>query len=245
VRRPLPVAGLPAPLAGRTLLQVSDLHIGRRVSDAYVARVFERAVALHPDLVAYTGDFVSWYPPAFDKMRRLFERAPRGTLGTVGILGNHDYWRNWSHPEIAAEVAAIATAYGVRVLRNESCEIAGLQFAGLDDLWAGRFDPRRALAGIDPARACVALSHNPDTADLEGWGAWRGWILAGHTHGGQVRLPFLPPPFLPVRNRRYAAGECAAPQGRRLYVSRGVGHLTPVRFNVRPEITLFTLAPAA
>jgi predicted MPP superfamily phosphohydrolase len=245
VRRPLPVAGLPAALAGRALLQISDLHIGRRVSDAYLARVFERATALAPDLVVYTGDFVSWYPPAFRKMRRLFERAPRGRLATLGILGNHDYGRNWSHPEIAAEVADTAAAYGVRMLRNESCEIEGLQVAGLDDLWAGRFDPGRVMGGLDPARAALALSHNPDTADLPGWGAFRGWILAGHTHGGQVRLPFLPPLLLPVRNRRYASGACACPEGRRMYVSRGVGHLTPVRFNVRPEITLFTLTRPA
>ncbi len=245
MRRSLPVAGLPERLAGRTLLQISDLHIGRRVSDAYLARVFERAVALAPDIVAYTGDFVSWYPPTFGKMRRLFERAPRGRLGTLGILGNHDYGPRWSRPEIADEVAATAGAFGVRVLRNQACEIEGLQFAGLDDLWAGRFAPERVMGGIDPARAGLALSHNPDTADLPGWGAFRGWILAGHTHGGQVRLPFLPPPFLPVRNRRYAQGACACPEGRRMYVSRGVGHLTPVRFNVRPEITLFTLTRPA
>ena len=241
VRRPLQIAGLPAGLLGRTLLQLSDLHIGRRVSDAYLARVFRRAVALAPDVVVYTGDFVSWYPPTFGKMRRLFERAPRGALGTVGILGNHDYGRDWSHAEIADEVAATAGASGVRVLRNEVTEIAGLQVAGLDDLWAGRFAPEGAMARLDPARAAIALSHNPDTADLPGWGTFRGWILSGHTHGGQVRLPFLPPPFLPVRNKRYASGVCDAPGGRRLYVSRGVGHLAPVRLNVRPEITLFTL----
>ena len=130
MRRPLPVAGLPGTLAGRTLLQLSDLHIGRRVSDTYLARVFERATALAPDIVAYTGDFVSWYPPTFQKMRRLFERAPRGRLGTVGILGNHDYGRGWSHPEIAAEVAATASGHGVRMLRNRACEIEGLQIAG-------------------------------------------------------------------------------------------------------------------
>ena len=125
VRRALPVAGLPAGLAGKTLLQLSDLHIGRRVSDGYLARVFERAATLAPDLVVHTGDFVSWYPPTFGKMRRLFERAPRGLLATLGILGNHDYGRGWSHPEIADEVVATAGAFGVRMLRNEACEIAG------------------------------------------------------------------------------------------------------------------------
>jgi predicted MPP superfamily phosphohydrolase len=215
------------------------------VSDDYLAHVFTVASALAADVVVHTGDFVSWYPPAFDKMRRLFAHAPRGRIATLGILGNHDYWRDWSHPEIAAQVAEIATSCGVRVLRNEIADVEGLQVLGLDDLWAGQFAPEQAVSSLDPSRAMLALSHNPDTADLEAWGPFRGWILAGHTHGGQVRLPFLPPPLLPVRNKRYWAGAFDCPGGRQMYVNRGVGHLTPVRFNVRPEITLFTLSALA
>jgi predicted MPP superfamily phosphohydrolase len=70
-------------------------------------------------------------------------------------------------------------------------------------------------------------------------------VLAGHTHGGQCKPPFLPPPLLPVRNRRYTAGEFAVAPGRTLYINRGLGHLIQVRFNVRPELTLFTLERAA
>ena len=66
-------------------------------------------------------------------------------------------------------------------------------------------------------------------------------MLAGHTHGGQCKPPFLPPPLLPVQNHRYVAGEVAVDTHRTLYISRGVGHLIRARFNVRPEITLFTL----
>ncbi|MCX6880478.1 MAG: hypothetical protein NTW21_42740 [Verrucomicrobia bacterium] len=73
---------------------------------------------------------------------------------------------------------------------------------------------------------------------------YMGWILAGHTHGGQCKPPFLPPPLLPVRNRRYVAGEYPLAGSRSLYVSRGVGHLIQVRFNVRPEITLFQMTRA-
>jgi len=246
VRRPLAIEGLPDALVGKTLLQISDLHIGRRVSDPYLASVFQRANELNADLVAYTGDFVSWYPPTFEKMRRLFHHAPRGRIATLGILGNHDYGRNWSHPEIADQVVATATSFGVHILRNQVREVEGLQVLGLDDLWAKRFSPENAVGALDPSRAMLALSHNPDTADLPGWGAFRGWILAGHTHGGQVRpIPFLPPPILPVVNKRYFSGAFECADGRRMYVSRGVGHLTPVRFNVRPEITLFTLLRAA
>ena len=76
------------------------------------------------------------------------------------------------------------------------------------------------------------------------WGGYAGWILAGHTHGGQCRPPFLPPPLIPVRNRRYTSGEFEVGGGRRLYINRGLGYLIRVRFNVRPEVTLFELTRA-
>ncbi len=96
----------------------------------------------------------------------------------------------------------------------------------------------------DRQKPAIVLSHNPDTADLAGWAGYQGWILSGHTHGGQCKPPFLPPPLLPVRNKRYTCGEVAVEGGRRLYISRGVGHTLMVRFNVRPEVTVFTLQPA-
>ena len=79
---------------------------------------------------------------------------------------------------------------------------------------------------------------------MPGWLGYEGWILSGHTHGGQCKPPFLPPPLMPVRNRRYTSGESRSPGGRRLYISRGVGHTLRVRFNVRPEVTVFTLQRA-
>ena len=128
------------------------------------------------------------------------------------------------------------------MLRNEACSVAGLTFVGVDDLWSGAFAPGIAFGGISTTQAVIALCHNPDGADCPGWETFRGWILAGHTHGGQCKPPLLPPPILPVRNRRYIAGEVPLADGRRLYINRGLGHLLQVRFNVRPEITVFTLA---
>jgi hypothetical protein len=80
--------------------------------------------------------------------------------------------------------------------------------------------------------------------DLDGWEGFRGWVLSGHTHGGQCKPPFLPPPLLPVKNKRYTSGEFALDRERTLYISRGVGHVLQVRFNVRPEVKLFELQPA-
>jgi predicted MPP superfamily phosphohydrolase len=245
VRRPLPLAGLPPGWEGRTLLQLTDVHVGKRVDDDYLLDSFALAAGLAPDLVVVTGDLTSHHRRVHDQAESIYRRLPRGRFGTFAVLGNHDYGPNWAHPPIAAELVEAVATDGLSVLRNERVDLGGLELLGLDDLWAGRFGADDLLArGRRGPRAAIALSHNPDTADLPVWEGWRGWILAGHTHGGQCRPPFLPPPLLPVLNRRYTAGAFDVGPGRTLYVNRGLGHLTRVRFNVRPELTLFELVPS-
>jgi uncharacterized protein len=247
--RDLPVAGLPAALDGRLLVQLSDLHVGPRVSDAYLVDAFARAAALRPDLVVVTGDFLTHRAgrgeSQYAQLREVLAHLPRGGLATLGILGNHDYGVSWAEPAVAARVAREAERAGVRVLRNEAANVAGLDVVGVDDLWARRANPAAALEARSGS-ASLVLCHNPDAVDEpHGWDDYAGWVLAGHTHGGQCKPPFLPPPILPVKNARYAAGEVDAGPGRRLYVTRGLGHLISARFNVRPEITAFTLRRAA
>ena len=245
VRRDLPIVNLPAALAGRTLVQLSDIHIGAQVDDDYLARVFASVTALRPDLVVHTGDLITYAGDrTIAQARNVLATFPRGKLGTFATLGNHDYGRNWSEPLVALQVARLLTQAGCTVLRNQAAEVAGLSIVGLDDLWARRFFPDLALRRLVPGQPALVLSHNPDTCDIQAWSGYQGWILAGHTHGGQCKPPFLPPPLLPVRNRRYTAGEFALADGRKLYINRGVGHLLRVRFNVRPEVTVFTLTPA-
>lgn len=244
VERELPIENLPPTLAGARLAQLSDLHIGPQVSDAYLIHSFDRISALKPDLVAITGDFISYRDGGgadqFDTLRTVLAHLPQGRLATVGILGNHDYGRGWNEPVVAARVVAEAERAGVRMLRNETCSVAGLDLVGVDDLWARRGDPVAALRARS-SDAALVLVHNPDAADQQPWPDYHGWMLAGHTHGGQCRPPFLPPPLLPVQNKRYVSGAVSVDAARTLYISRGVGHLIQARFNVRPEITLFTL----
>lgn len=244
VRRPLAIHRLPPSLGGRTLVQVSDIHVGPRVDDDYVLATFRRIADLRPDIIVLTGDFVSHHTDVFAQLTSIYRHFPSGRIGTVAILGNHDYGPAWRHPELAARLVETVQSFGINVLRNQVCDLGGLQIAGLDDLWADQFRPAAALAQLDPRRAAIVLSHNPDTVDLPVWEDYEGWILSGHTHGGQCKPPFLPPPLLPVRNRRYTSGDFALAGNRRLYISRGVGHLLHVRFNVRPEVTVFDLAPA-
>ncbi len=248
-RRELPVAGLPGTLRGATLVQLSDLHVGGWMDDGYIVSVLERVRRLAPDFIVHTGDFVTQRlgGPFLERLSRVMRHAPRGRLGTLGILGNHDYGGGWLAAEYPAERAAAVCAHveaaGVTMLRNAHLTLAGLTWVGIDDLWSGRLDLARALDGVPPEAPAIHLCHNPDGADLPGWEGRRGWILSGHTHGGQVRLPFLPPLVLNVRNRRYVAGAFDLRDGRRLYVSRGVGYVTPIRIGVRPEVAVFTLVP--
>ena len=273
VRRPMPLEQLPPELAGRTLLQISDIHVGRQVSSSYLVRALSAARDLAPDFVCFSGDFVSYRSAReYRELAHVLRALPLGRLATVGSLGNHDYGLGWRHLDVADHLSAVATDAGVHVLRNEVRRVGGLQFAGLADLWSPEFgafaeppllglfsqrsdtsrvptaphatEARATLRSLTPGQPTVVLAHNPDAQDLPIWDGVRGWVLSGHTHGGQIKPPFLPPLVLPVRNKRYTAGAFDVGPGRTLYINRGLGHLLQMRFNVRPELTLFTLERA-
>lgn len=235
---------LPQELEGRSLIQLSDLHIGPQVDDRYLLDVFERVKELTPDLLVYTGDFVSSNTDLNQHAPRMIAKLPQGSLGTFGILGNHDYGQGWHDAKAADRIVNLADASGIRILRNEAVDLRGLRILGLDELWANRFDLSRVPPPAQPHVPSIALVHNPDAADLDGWGDYSGWILAGHTHGGQCKPPFLPPPVLPVTNRRYTSGVFEIATQCFMHISRGVGYLRRVRFNVRPEVTVFQLRRA-
>lgn len=241
VKRDLPIARLPDGLKGKILVQISDIHASGRVSEKYLAESFARISDLEPDIVVYTGDFITLDDKTDVRMERLFPELPVGKLGTAAILGNHDYGVNWQEESWAQKIISKLAESGIPVLRNEVLEIGGLQIVGMDDLWADLFFPEKAFGQWDKERAGIVLSHNPDTVDKPGWGDYRGWILAGHTHGGQCKPPFLPPPMLPVENRRYSSGHIPLGDGRDLYINRALGYLHSVRFNARPEVTVFTM----
>jgi predicted MPP superfamily phosphohydrolase len=247
VRRPLRLAQLPPALEGRTLLQLSDLHVGHRVDSDYLIGALRDATALAPDFVAITGDFVSYQSAReYGELARVLSAMPRGRIATVAALGNHDYGFGWRQMDVAEQVTRVVSDAGAIVLRNEVRTLGGIQFAGLGDLWSPEFDAGAVatLRTVGAGLPTIVLAHNPDAQDLPIWDGIDGWVLAGHTHGGQVKPPFLPPPLLPVRNKRYTAGEFVVGEKRRMYINRGLGHLLQVRFNVRPEMTLFTLVRA-
>jgi uncharacterized protein len=246
VERDLPIRHLPQEWVGKRLVQLSDIHVGHSVSDDYLIESFRRVAELQADVVIATGDFVTCRhgQVPVEQAQQVFRHFPRGTTATLGVLGNHDYGLNSDDHVAARTVTDILTDSGLTVLRNQSINLQGLTVVGFDDLLGRKLDAPAAFAGTSGETARLVLCHNPDAADRAYWHDYEGWILVGHTHGGQCKPPLLAPPLLPVRNRRYTAGEIVLDNNRRMYINRGLGHLLPVRFNCRPEVTIFRLVGA-
>jgi uncharacterized protein len=245
VEHSLPLAYLPTELVGKRIVQLSDLHAGPIVDQSFLIESMAKVAALKPDLIVITGDLM--HCEGAESITKAFEVAkvlPAAPLGRIAILGNHDYGEGWQQNRVANKLVAGLERLEVQVLRNEATNVGGLQLGGVDDLWTTNFDAEKTLGQLESNRPTIVLCHNPDAVDRPEWKDYRGWIIAGHTHGGQCKPPFLPPPLLPVKNRRYVAGEYVVGPSRRLYINRGLGYLRRVRFNARPEITVFTLARA-
>ena len=239
----MPMRGLPASMEGKRLVQVSDLHVGHEVDNDYLRSVLRRVTELEPDYLAITGDLMtSERGEQIEGALATLGELPLATTPTVAVLGNHDFGRSFSHRPTAEKLATGLRRLGIHLLRNESIEIDGLQIAGCGDLWANETNVWASLDSVDNERPTLFLAHNPDIVDLAGWGTMHGWILSGHTHGGQCQFPLIGAPFLPVRNRDYAAGYVRLDSQRELYVNRGLGHSRhQIRFAARPEVTQFTL----
>lgn len=234
----LTIPCLPRELSGLRLVQLSDLHLGSNVDRELVRAGFAQALTLEPDLIVLTGDYVSSL--ANGEAAALEAELARlaAPLGVYAVLGNHDHWADEN------VVAEAIRRSGVTLLRNEAVALRRgegvLYLAGVDDYWERRADLGRALADVPPAGCVVLLAHEPDYADEVARDGRVALQLSGHSHGGQVRLPGLPP-VLPRHAKRY-------PEGLRqvgslsVYTNRGLGLAgLPVRFNCPPEITLLEL----
>jgi len=235
------LSGLPASLAGFTILQISDLHRGTEMAQEDISRAVRLALQQEADLVVLTGDYVS-RPGGVSQfgdyaLSCAEALSPLCSLGDVlACLGNHDHWTD------ADAVSGALGGVGIAVLRNEAREAAdGLWVAAVDDVWEQQADLEQALEEAPAGAAVVLLAHEPDYADEAAADGRVSLQLSGHSHGGQVRLPFIGAPVTPYLARKYQAGLYQV-GAMWLYVNRGVGLIAPaVRFNCRPEVTLLTL----
>jgi predicted MPP superfamily phosphohydrolase len=248
VERPIAVPGWPVGPTLRAAL-LADLHVGSAWNGLERLRVVvARTNALHPDIVLMLGDYVSrgmfgGRPVSPEEIESVV-RDLRAPLGVYAVLGNHDL--GWNGPRItrALERAGIRVIDDLAV-RIDSGDAARAPFwlAGVSDLLRGRHDVRGTLAQVSDDEPVVLMTHNPDV--FPEVPARVALTLAGHTHGGQVYIPFVGRPMVPsVHGERYAAG-LVIEEGRRLFVATGIGtSIVPVRFLVPPEITVLQIEPA-
>jgi len=223
---------------------MSDIHAGAPFIDASKLRtIVDRTNAEHPDLICLLGDYVIQGVRGGHFMEpEAMAREIAGlhaAAGVFAVLGNHDGWFN------APRVAAALSHAGIRVLQDEAVLVTtsngAVWLAGITDVATGRHDVAAALSRVtDADTPVIAMTHNPDL--FPEMPARVSLTLAGHTHGGQVRLPLIGAPIVPsLYGRRYAAGHIVE-GGRHLFVTTGIGtSILPVRFGVPPSIAILTL----
>ncbi|MBD2296611.1 metallophosphoesterase [Anabaena sphaerica FACHB-251] len=256
------IAGLPASLQGKKLVQMSDFHYdGVRLSDKMLAKAIAITNQAQPDLILLTGDYITTSTEPLHQLVKHLKKL-QSRHGIYAVLGNHDlYYRNSQ-----SEVTDTLTNIGIHVLWNQISYPLGkeLPFVGLADFYSKEFNPAPVMNQLDPTTPRIVLSHNPDTAEI--LQKWRVDLqLSGHTHGGQIVIPGLGPAlkiyqkiaiktpkklhrFLPfLRGEQAIISNWELSQGlhllgkNQLYVNRGLGTYFPGRLFCPPEVTIITL----
>ncbi len=259
----IPIRDLPERLRGTVIVQLSDFHYdGKRLSEQLLADAIATIPTINPDLVVFTGDFITDEPdPIYDLAARL--RPIASSFPTYAILGNHDnYW-----PMARGIITAALTDININVLWNQIAYPLGndLALVGLADYYNPDFTPT-VLDHLPQHLPRIVLSHNPDTA--KHMLPWRVDLqLSGHTHGGQIVLPVIGsvaqhwfrfrrrlPAIIRKSGLPYISDRCANlvdnwewalglhQVGQNLlYVNRGLGTYAPGRLFCNPEITAITL----
>ncbi|MFC1531818.1 metallophosphoesterase [Thermodesulfobacteriota bacterium] len=249
---------LPTVFNGLKIGQITDIHAGPLVPRDLIKEGVDLIMSSRPDLIVLTGDFVSgatkilWttyggfkerhYQYCMEELHRL-----NASLGIFAVLGNHDFW---SGSEVAEKIADGLKNIGVRVLRNESQTLKrrgeSLNIIGVDDYWESSYRFSTAIRGVPKGACRILISHNPDVnEDIENMKENIDLIISGHTHGGQVVLPFAgalytPSPF----GQKYLAG-LVKDRKKQTYVSRGLGlFFAPIRLNCPPDVSVLTLSQA-
>jgi predicted MPP superfamily phosphohydrolase len=253
----LPIRDLPVAFDGLRLVQFSDPHLGPRVPESFFAQAVQIVVDLQPDVVLLTGDYIHDNMEEVENAAKLCGPMVKAAkYGAVGVLGNHDWWGD------GRAMSRALQEQGVRMIDNHRVwldPVEGLvdslvsqhsiAFAGLGDLTEDSVSIPRAFDGIGSKTPRIVLAHQPDTAELSSFrdsNAPRVDLMcSGHTHGGQVRLPFIGTPLVPSKfGSKYAGGLVQGPAFP-VVVSRGVGmSLLPIRFGVPPEIVEIILKQA-
>ena len=237
---------LPKSFSGFRLAQISDLHLGGWMTVDRLEDVLSTVSSLSPDLLAITGDitFGHFRRSRQEDQERYAELVRvlythTGQFLTVGVSGNHDCWVD---PSV---MQGIFKSGGMVELNNAVHPLKSggesLYLAGVDDIWYGHDRLDLVGAQIPKDECAILLAHEPDFADTSARDGRFDLQISGHSHGGQIVLPLFGPPLLPRLGKKYPRGLYRVGDMFQ-YTNRGVGMIPPnIRFNCRPEITVFTL----
>ncbi|MBX3316353.1 MAG: metallophosphoesterase [Phycisphaeraceae bacterium] len=238
-------------LEGMRLVQISDTHLGPHVPPEFVARVVRESIALRPDVFVLTGDYVHRGTDCNARAAALFAPLVETGRPVIGVLGNHDWYGD------GRDMKRQLSGVGVRMVDNDRVFIdaatrgmwdrapaAGVCIAGLGDFGRDTMDIEAAFRDVPEEMPRIVLQHQPDAVETRAFveGPRMDVIFAGHTHGGQIRLPLIGAPVTLSRyGQKYASGLAQGPRCP-VVVSRGIGmSFLPVRIGVRPEVVEVTL----
>ncbi|MBC7812087.1 MAG: metallophosphoesterase [Burkholderiales bacterium] len=228
---------------GYRIAQLSDIHADEWMTRERLRHVVELVNQEQPNAVVLTGDFVSYAPDLFAPTLIEALRELTTPDGVYAVLGNHDHWTDATVVRgILNEAHVVDVSNSVQPLRRDN---ASLYICGVDDYWEEQARLDSVLDLLPDEGAALLLAHEPDFADVSAASGRFDLQLSGHTHGGQVNIPFIGPPRLPYLGKKYPSGLYDV-NGMFQYTNRGVGMVPPyVRFNCRPEISIFTLTSAS
>jgi predicted MPP superfamily phosphohydrolase len=242
-RMALLINKLPPELDGFKVVQFSDLHMDRKTTTrARLAEVVEAINAEAPDVIAFTGDFITEYSDFTMEDLILPLRDLRAAECVVAVMGNHDHRMN------TGVIRRVMRDSGMIDLNNKVHTVrrgdACLHFAGVDSVMRQRARLDQVMAQLPAEGTAILLAHEPDFADISA--ATNRFVLqlSGHSHGGQIRIPLLTRLALPPHSQRYSMGVMQADK-MMVYTNRGIGVVgLPLRFNCPPEIAVITLRAA-
>ena len=240
VKVEIKIQGLPTPFQGYRIVHISDIHYGQWISADRLKGVIGLINQQEPDIVAITGDFVSYSGKNIeDLIPALKEIHARDVV--VAVLGNHDYWFS------AERVRSILSESKIIELNNDVYTVTrngfALYIAGIDSTTLKKNQLDKVLQKLPPNGPAILLVHEPDFADISAETKRFSLQLSGHSHGGQFVIPKLGTPFRGDGFRKYPLGRYQVGEMVQ-YTNRGIGtNAFWIRINCAPEITVIDLQP--
>ena len=222
------------------IAMVADFHVSSQHDIDFLKEVITRLNEIDADYIVIGGDLIDHTEDEIPLLTPLLDIKDRNH--TIIVLGNHDYGAGWSNVPLANKLAEWLESNGFTVLRNENFAFqindSRFCFVGVDSLWSNQIDLDKAYNNLDSDCKTILLSHNPDViflldderVDL---------MLSGHTHGGQVCLPFIKPPWIPSKIKERCGRGFYEINDRTLFITKGV--VGQIRFNAKPEIAVINV----